>query len=122
LAGRPASQARNTVVVAGAGFTGIEVATEMPARLRAVLGRNATVRVIMVELNENVAPDMGPGPRPVIEDALKKLGVEDRTGVGVAAVDKDGVMLSNGGRISSATVIWAAGIRAAPFTQQVPGE
>lgn len=122
LAGRPASQTRNTVVVAGAGFTGIEVATEMPARLRAVLGKNATVRVIMIERNDAVAPDMGSGPRPVIEDALKKLGVEVRTGVGVAAVDKDGVTLSNGERIASETVIWAAGMRAAPFTQQIPGD
>lgn len=122
LASRNASQARNTVVVAGAGFTGIEVATEMPARLRAALGKNATVRVIMVERNDAVAPDMGSGPRPVIEDALQKLGVEVRTGTGVAAVDKEGVTLSNGERIPSATVIWAAGIRAAPLTQQVPGE
>ena len=122
LASRPASQARNTVIVAGAGFTGIEVATEMPARLSAVLGQNATVRVIMVERNDTVAPDMGPGPRPVIEDALQKLGVESRTGVGVAAVDENGVTLSTGERIPSETVIWAAGMRAAPLTQQIPGE
>jgi len=76
----------------------------------------------MVERNNAVAPDMGPGPRPIIEDALQKLGVEARIGVGVAAVDADGVTLSNGERILSATVIWAAGIRAAPLTQQVPGE
>src|SRR5215510_14695393 len=37
LADRPASKVRNTVVVAGGGFTGIEAATEMPARLRAIL-------------------------------------------------------------------------------------
>lgn len=122
LADRPASQARNTVVVAGAGFTGIEAATEMPARLRAILGKNVTIRVIMVERNDAVAPDMGPGPRPVIEDALQKLGIEARTGVGVAAVDKDSVTLSNGERIPSSTVIWAAGIRAAPLTRQIPGE
>lgn len=32
LAAQPASDARNTVVVIGGGFTGIETATEMPAR------------------------------------------------------------------------------------------
>ncbi len=122
LATRPASQARNTVVVAGAGFTGIEAATEMPARLRAVLGKSATIRVIVVERNEVVTPDMGPGPRPFIEDALRKLGVEVRTGIGVTAVDAGGVTLSNGQHIASETVVWAAGIRAAPLTQQVPGE
>ena len=122
LAKRPASQARNTVVVAGGGFTGIEVATEMPARLRAILGEDAKCRVVIVDRNQAIAPDMGPGPRPVIEDALRQLGVETRLGAGVAALDEAGVTLTGGERIESATVIWAAGMRAAPLTQQVPGE
>ena len=65
---------------------------------------------------------MGAGPRPIIEEALRKLGVETRLGVGVTALDKSGVTLSNGERIESATVIWAAGIRAAPLTAQIPAE
>ena len=122
LADRPASNARDTVVVAGGGFTGIEAATEMPARLRAILGKDAKPRVIIVERNSAIAPDMGAGPRPVIEDALRKLGVETRLGAGVAALDKSGVTLSDGERIETATVIWAAGIRAAPLTAQIPAE
>jgi NADH dehydrogenase len=37
------------VVVVGAGFTGIEAATEMPARLLDILGENAAIRVVIVE-------------------------------------------------------------------------
>jgi NADH dehydrogenase len=122
LPDRPASKERDTVVVAGGGFTGIEAATEMPSRLRAILGENAKPRVVIVERNNAIAPDMGAGPRPVIEDALRKLGVETRLGIGVAALDKSGVTLTNGERIEAATVIWAAGIRAAPLTQQIPAE
>ncbi|MGE8941839.1 NAD(P)/FAD-dependent oxidoreductase [Leptospira interrogans] len=122
LANRPASDARDTVVVAGGGFTGLEAATEMPTRLREVLGKTVKTRVIIVDRNEAIAPDMGAGPRPVIEDALRQLGVETRLGAGVAAIDETSVTLSNGERIETATVIWAAGIRAAPLTAQVPGE
>jgi NADH:ubiquinone reductase (H+-translocating) len=122
LVDRPAKNGRDTVVVAGGGFTGIETATEMPARLRAILGKNARPRVIIVDRNSAIAPDMGAGPRPVIEDALRKLGVETRLGAGVAALDKSGVTLSDGERIESETVIWAAGIRAAPLTAQIPAE
>ncbi len=122
LADLPASAGRDTVVVAGGGFTGIEAATEMPARLRAILGKNAKPRVVIVERNGAIAPDMGDGARPVIENALRTLGVETRVGVGVAALDKDGVTLSDGERIESRTVIWAAGIRAAPLTAQIPAE
>src|SRR5215469_10298944 len=48
LADRPASISRDTVVVAGGGFTGIEVATEMPTRLRKILGKDAKIRVVIV--------------------------------------------------------------------------
>lgn len=119
---RPAVNGRDTVVVAGGGFTGIEAATEMPPRLRAILGKGAKPRVIIVERNPAIAPDMGEGPRPVIEEALRKVGVETRVGLGVASLDRSGVTLSNGDRIEAETVIWAAGIRAAPLTQQIPAE
>jgi NADH:ubiquinone reductase (H+-translocating) len=122
LADRPALNGRDTVVVAGGGFTGIETATEMPARLHAILGKDARPRVIIVDRNGAIAPDMGAGPRPVIEDALRKLGVETRLGTGVAALDQSGVTLSDGERIEAETVIWAAGMRAAPLTAQVPAE
>jgi NADH dehydrogenase len=87
LADRPASNGRDTIVVAGGGFTGIEAATEIPARLRAILGKDARPRVIIVERNSAIAPDMGEGPRPIIEEALRKLGVETRLGAGVASLD-----------------------------------
>ncbi|MBN8955703.1 MAG: NAD(P)/FAD-dependent oxidoreductase [Rhizobiales bacterium] len=122
LADRPASKARDTVVVAGGGFTGIEAATEMPARLRAILGDRADIRVIIVERGSAIAPDMGASPRPIIEKALQDLCIEARLGAGVTALDKDGVTLTSGERIECATVIWAAGMRAAPLTAQIPAE
>jgi NADH dehydrogenase len=122
LADRPAVNGRDTVVVAGGGFTGIEAATEMPSRLRAILGKDAKARVIIVERNAAIAPDMGEGPRPVIENALRKLGVETRLGACVASLDESGVTLSDGERIEAETVIWAGGIRAAPLTALIPGE
>jgi len=122
LPDRPAVNGRDTVVVVGGGFTGIEAATEMQARLRRVLGNKTRPRVIIVERNTAIAPDMGEGPRPVIEDALRKVGVETRLGAGVASLDESGVTLTSGEHIETETVIWAAGIRAAPLTQQIPAE
>jgi NADH dehydrogenase len=122
LADRPAANGRDTVVVAGGGFTGIEAATELPARLRDIFGKDSRTRVIIVERNGAIAPDMGEGPRPLIEDALRKLGVETRLGAGVTSLDKSGVTLSTGEHIETGTVVWAAGIRAAPLTAQIPAE
>ncbi|MGO4308202.1 NAD(P)/FAD-dependent oxidoreductase [Cupriavidus sp. RAF12] len=122
LASRPESTARNTVVVAGAGFTGIETAAEMPARLREVFGKDAAVNVIMVERNADIGPDLGAGPRPVITQALTELGVTWKVGSGVAAVDAKGVTLENGERIEADTVIWTAGARASALTSQIPAK
>lgn len=122
LAERPAVNGRDTVVVAGGGFTGIEAATEIPARLREILGPNARTRVVIVDRNTAIAPDMGASARPVIEEALRKIGVETRLGAGVAALDETGVTLSSGEHIETVTVIWAAGMRAAPLTGQIPAE
>src|SRR5262249_35482243 len=52
LANRPAVNGRDTVVVTGGGFTGIEAATEMPTRLRKILGNKAKPRVIIVDRNK----------------------------------------------------------------------
>lgn len=122
LAGAPPSAARGTVVVAGGGFTGIEAATEMPARLAAVLGDDPTIRVVIVDRKTAIGADIGLEARATIERALRQLGVESRVGVGVAALDEDGVTLSDGERIACATVVWAAGMRASPLTAQIPGE
>jgi NADH dehydrogenase len=122
LAAAPASKARNTVVVAGGGFTGIEVATEMPTRLREIFGSETETRVIIVDRGDVIAPAMGAEARPVIEEALRKLKIETRFGAGVASLDDTGVTLTNGERIETSTLIWAAGMRAAPLTAQIPAE
>lgn len=122
LAARPASIARNTIVVGGGGFTGIEVATEMPDRLREILGQDTPVRVIIVERGSVIAPDMGVEPRPYIEARLRDLGIETMLGSGVARLDAGGVTLENGEYIEAETVIWSAGMRASPLTAQLSAE
>lgn len=122
LAREPGLSARDTVVVAGGGFTGIETATELPQRLRDLFGADAKLRVVLVERADHVGPDLGPGPRPQIEQALRELGVEVRTGVAAAAVDAGGLVLEGGERIEARTVIWTAGVRAHPLAEQIAGE
>jgi NADH:ubiquinone reductase (H+-translocating) len=119
LAQRPASAARNTVVVSGGGFTGIETATEMPARLRAALGEGEKIRVILVDRGERIGAALGEGIRPSIIEASDELGIEWIVGATVAAVDADGVTLADGRHIESQTVVWTAGMRASPLTEQL---
>ncbi|KAJ6134001.1 hypothetical protein N7523_000323 [Penicillium sp. IBT 18751x] len=113
----PATPARDTVVVCGAGFTGIELATELPARLAQMPNH----RIVLVDSAEQVGPELGPGPRPTITQALEDLGIEVKLGSAVAAVDANGVTLASGERIESKTAIWTAGVRATLLTHQIAG-
>ncbi|HEJ7266583.1 FAD-dependent oxidoreductase [Serratia marcescens] len=122
LAAKPSTPARNTAVVVGAGLTGLESAAEMPQRLRDVLGKDENVRVVIVDSAPEVGAGMGAEPGAVIRQALAECGVEARAGLRVSAIDAEGVMLSNGERIAANTVILAAGVRAHPLTEQIPGE
>lgn len=120
--GRPDTAAATAVVV-GAGLTGIETASELPARLAKVCaGRNVEPRVVLIDHNPHIGSDMGASARPVIEAALSDNGVETMTGVGVAAVDEDGVTLSSGDVLTAGTVVWCAGMRANPLTAQLGTE
>ncbi|WP_434518921.1 NAD(P)/FAD-dependent oxidoreductase [Pseudomonas sp. NFX1] len=122
LAALPAAPARNTVVVCGGGFTGIETATEMPARLRAILGDDSPVRVLLVDRGASVGAALGAGITPTIQAASAQACVQWLTGTSVVAVDAGGVTLDNGEYIASHTVIWTAGVKASPLTAQVAGE
>ena len=121
LANKPANAARNTVVVAGGGLTGLETVTEMPERLRSILGETG-VRVVLVDSSTEIGAAMGDQAATVIREALSELGVEGKAGLRVTALDASGVTLSNGERIETQTVIWTAGMRANPLTSQVTGE
>ncbi|MCX2705090.1 MULTISPECIES: NAD(P)/FAD-dependent oxidoreductase [unclassified Pseudomonas] len=122
LASLPNTPARNTVVVAGGGFTGIETATELPARLRAILGEDAALRIVVIDRGARIGAALGNGIRPAIEQACEALGVEWVCGATVVSVDPAGVQLDNGQRIDASTVVWTVGFKANPLTEQISGE
>ncbi|MGW0178203.1 NAD(P)/FAD-dependent oxidoreductase [Nocardia sp. NPDC003345] len=120
----PSGAGRFTAVVVGAGFTGLEIATELADRLGALAAARADgeqARVVLVERSEVVGPELGPGPRQPILDALDALGVRRRLGVSLSAVDPAGVTLSDGTSLPARTVIWTAGVQAGPLTAAIPG-
>jgi NADH dehydrogenase len=109
-----------TVVVVGAGFTGIEVATEMPGKL--AHAGIANPRVILIDPNPVVGATIGGSARPVVNEALSALGVETRLGIRVAAVSATGITLTSGELIPTRTVVWCAGMEASPLTASLAGE
>ncbi|TDQ00815.1 NAD(P)/FAD-dependent oxidoreductase [Labedaea rhizosphaerae] len=114
LPDRPAGPGRFTAVVVGAGFTGLEIATELVGRLP------AEGKVVLVERMDAIGPELGAGPRPAIAKALADLGVEVRLATSVDEVAGDEVRLSDGSVVPAATVVWTAGMAASPLTAFIP--
>lgn len=114
-----------TAVVVGAGFTGLEVATEMVSMLKHVAEKNgddpSAVRIKLVD-HSDIAPEFSEESRTVIKGALSDLGIESFTKVGVQSISEDGVVLSNGEKLPALTTIWTAGVKASPLTSLFPVE
>lgn len=119
LANQPESDARNTVVVCGGGFTGIEMALELPGRLREILGADAKTRVVVVERGAQPGGRWSKELRDVIIEASAELGVEWLVNAEVESVDASGVTLKDGQVITSQTVIWTVGVQASGLTAQI---
>ncbi|MFC9914527.1 NAD(P)/FAD-dependent oxidoreductase [Streptomyces sp. NPDC127197] len=122
---QPPSQGRYTAVVVGAGFTGLEIVTALGQRLRAIADRQGAVedvRVVLVDRADVVGPELGPGPRPTINDAIDELKIDRRLGLTVTSATSQDVTLSDGEVIPAATVVWTAGMAASPLTAHIPGE
>ncbi|KAJ6445165.1 FAD-dependent pyridine nucleotide-disulfide oxidoreductase [Purpureocillium lavendulum] len=119
LTSLPPTTPRNTIVVCGGGFTGIELAAELPERLAGIFGKGEAFRIVIVERADVIGPELGSNPRPFIASALGELGVEMKLGSAVASIDEGGVTLADGERIDALTAVWTAGMEASPLTKQV---
>ncbi len=121
LPARPASPGRFNALVVGGGLTGVEMASELAPRLRALAGSGAP-RVILADRAARIGSNMGHQACAVIGEALAALGVETRPGIAIAQVDAHGARLASGEAIAAETVIWCAGMRANPLVAALPGE
>ena len=108
----------NTVVVIGGGFTGVEVACEMPGKLAAAGFDRA--RIIIVDRSSPVCSQMGLHAPATIGKACSALDIEMRLGTTVNSLDPNGVNLSSGERLDAQTVVWTTGMRASPLAEQLP--
>jgi NADH dehydrogenase len=118
---------RYTALVIGSGATGVELACELPARLRAsALASNdpsavEQVRVILADRGPTIAGRLG-GGQPVIERACRELGIELMTNFALSSVDREGALLTDGTRLPAATVIWCAGMQANELTECIDAD
>src|SRR5690606_6146972 len=111
-------QRQLTFVVVGGGPTGVELAGAIGEMSRYTLARDfraidpRQTRVVLLEAGERILPSFTETLARRAERDLQSLGVQVRTGTRVTDIDARGVRMGDDS-IESATVLWAAGVRAA---------
>ena len=116
----PAEVARlMTFVIVGGGPTGVELAGALAELAHSTLKRDFThirpsaTRIVLCEGGPTILAGFPKRLTAYAEQALKRLGVEIRTGTPVEKVDQDGVR-AGGDHIPAANVLWCAGTAATP--------
>jgi len=120
-----------TFVVAGAGDTGVELASTIYSYLSAGLleeypwlragDGGLGFRVVLVGRAPRLLPMTGPEESEYVQRALESAGVELWTGTSVLEVRPDAVVTSRG-VVPARTIFWAAGISAPPVLRDLPTE
>jgi len=116
-----------TFAVVGGGYTGVELITEMRDFLfRYVVGKyrgiqREEIRLLLLEAAPNVLNGVDPLLRPHALARLHHEGIEVRVSSPVTRVFEGGLELNHEEKIHAGTVIWAAGVRAHPLVEALPG-
>ncbi len=105
-----------TVVIGGAGATGVELAGELAEELPELARRHDLpteyCRVVIVEATPAILAGSSPGLIDRASKILADLGVEVRTNAAIARATEDGFVLKNGETIRGGVFVWAGGVKA----------
>ncbi|KZE67709.1 NADH dehydrogenase [Fictibacillus phosphorivorans] len=104
-----------TIVVGGAGFTGIEFVGELADRVPELCREYDIPREKVRIVNIEAAPTVLPGfDEELVEYAINNLerrGIEFLVNTPIKECNTDGVVLANGEEIKASTIVWTGGVR-----------
>jgi NADH:quinone reductase (non-electrogenic) len=115
------AQARRTIVVVGASYSGTELVLQLRAMANAAAKQMsfdpATVKFLLLDLAQQVMPEVGEKLGARAMRVLRRRGVDVRLGLTLNEVHQDHVVLSDNSRVDTRSVAWVTGVTAAPLIQ-----
>jgi len=106
-------------LIAGGGYTGIEIAGNLSLFLRE---KRRKSRIIIVEKGPSILGPLPEWMKAYVSDNLAELGVEVKTGLSINESRAGRSVLSDGSVFGNSMVIWAAGVKTPDFIDRVPGQ
>ncbi|MEZ0581246.1 FAD-dependent oxidoreductase [Nocardioides sp. MH1] len=120
-----------TFVVVGAGFGGVEVATELMEYFQRLAKKEyagldpSEIRVVMVHSGARILPELGERQPKLIgyaEKTIAKAGIEVLTGTRISAATRDEAILSDGTVVPTRSIISSSGTALSPLLDLMPYE
>lgn len=101
----------DTYLVAGGGYTGVEIASHLK---KFCIQYNVSKKIFIIERGSDVVPSLPNWIKEYVKNNLTSMGIEIMTDTSVKEISADNtVILSNGITFSNALLIWTAGMKAA---------
>jgi NADH:ubiquinone reductase (H+-translocating) len=117
------AQARRTVVVVGASYSGTELVVQLRALANAAAKHlsfdPSAVKFLLLDKAEQVMPEVGEKLGARAMRVLQRRSVDVRLGLTLNEVHPDHVVLSDNSRVDTRTVAWVTGVTAAPLIQNL---
>ncbi|NCN05011.1 MAG: FAD-dependent oxidoreductase [Spirochaetales bacterium] len=113
-----------TFVVAGAGFTGIELVGELMERADTLCRKyhidRDEVKIMVVEAQDRVLPILSEKPQRKAKEYMEKNGVEILLNAPIVKGESNGAYTLKDGRvIETDTFVWTCGIQGSEFTAKI---
>jgi NADH dehydrogenase len=116
------------VAIIGAGATGVELAAELHRTTREVVAYgldrvdpDKDIQVAVIEAAPRVLPALPERLSHATELLLKEIGVAVHVNAKVARVSAGAVHLEDGRSLPAELIVWAAGVKAPDFLQDIGG-
>jgi NADH:ubiquinone reductase (H+-translocating) len=116
------------VAIIGAGATGVELSAELHRTTREVIAYglsrvdpNKDLRLTLIEAAPRILPALPERLSSATYALLTKMGVQVFTNAKVSAVKPNTVQLTDGRELAAELVVWAAGVKAAEFLNNLDG-
>lgn len=111
-----------TIIVAGSGFTGVEVVGELMEWKKILCAQHdideKEVTLYNVEAMPNILPILKPNLQKKALRYMERKGVKVLTGAAIIKATQDGIVLKDGTEIEAGTLIWTCGVQGNSFCVQ----
>ncbi|WP_326546652.1 NAD(P)/FAD-dependent oxidoreductase [Mycolicibacterium sp. ND9-15] len=116
-------QARRTIVVVGASYSGTELAVQLRALADSAANQMGfdpgEVKFLLLDLAEQVMPEVGEKLGAAAQRVLKSRGIDVQLGVTLKEVHAEHVVLSDDSIVRTYTVAWVTGVTGAPLIEKL---